>query len=41
MEGTLQIFCDLNPKVKVKGKKVVIYDDVPSTAALVINALFI
>ena len=28
--------CDLDPKVKVKGKKVGICDGVPSTAALVL-----
>ena len=33
--------CDLDLKVKVKGKKVGICDGVPSTAALVLNCLFI
>ena len=31
--------CDLDPKVKVIGKKAVICDGVPSTAALVTNDL--
>ena len=35
MEGTDNILCDLDPKVKVKGKKESICDGVPSTAALV------
>ena len=36
MEKVLSyILCDLDPKVKVKGKKAGICDGVPSTAALV------
>ena len=35
------ILCDLDPKVKVKGKKAGICDGVPSTAALVFAYFYV